>query len=243
MNASIIGIDCATKPNKVGLALASASGDDFVVDDVSDAAAKKLPAVIVNRWIKARRMDGRPIILALDAPLGWPEPLARELARHRAGEKVDSHPNALFQRRTDQFIRERTGKIPLEVGANLIARTAHAALLFLDDLRKELNEAIPLAWEPAISGLCAIEVYPAATAKVHGTLDIAGPSGPAHLLANGHVQDAMTCALAAHDFLTGYALPPETGEDRRLARKEGWIWVRDPRTVGRVSPRIEVTRE
>lgn len=235
MNATVIGIDCATKPRKVGLALASASGEDFIVDDVSDASSKALPEVIVKRWIAARRMDDRPILLALDAPLGWPEPLTRNLAHHRAGEKVDLDPNHLFQRRTDRFIRERTGQIPLEVGANLIARTAHAALLFLDGLRKELDDPIPLAWEPTISRLCAIEVYPAATTKVYGTLDVPGPSTSAHLLKNGHVRDAMICALAAYDFLTSQALPPETEEDWRLARKEGWIWVRNPQTAHRVN--------
>jgi hypothetical protein len=34
----------------------------------------------------------------------------------------------------------------LDVGANLIARTAHAALTLLDVLRKHFSIPIPLAW-------------------------------------------------------------------------------------------------
>jgi hypothetical protein len=48
-----------------------------------------------------------------------------------------------------------------EVGANLIARTAHAALKLLDDLIQVTELAIPLAWEQGrVRETCAIEVYP-----------------------------------------------------------------------------------
>jgi predicted RNase H-like nuclease len=235
MQATIIGIDCATQENRVGLALASASGDNFQVDEVSDASKKNPSAATVKRWIGGRGADGRQIILALDAPLGWPEPLALSLASHQAGKKLVSAPNDLFRRRTDHFIKQRTGQRPLEIGADLIARTAHAALRLLDGLRQDLGEPIPLAWERKIAGISAIEVYPAATRRVHGVLDIAWPPASEHLQAKPDVRDAMICALAAHDFLTGRALRPQTGEDERLARKEGWIWVRDPEMVNRVS--------
>lgn len=36
--------------------------------------------------------------------------------------------------------------------------------------------------------------------------------------------DAVIWLLVAQDFLTGKAMPPN---ERALARKEGWIWVRE----------------
>ena len=236
MRTTIIGIDCATQENRVGLALASASGDEFQVDEVSDATKKRPAVATVKRWIRDRRADSGSVLLALDAPLGWPEPLALSLQNHQAGERINSLPNRLFRRRTDHFIWKCIRKKPLEVGADRIARTALAALRFLDDLRKELNEPIPLAWDPSITGLSAIEVYPAATLKVHGILDTPWPSGSDHLQGIPDVRDAMLCALAAHDFLTGCALRPRTDKEKRLARREGWIWVRDPQTLDHKAP-------
>ncbi|TQE98739.1 MAG: DUF429 domain-containing protein [Spiribacter salinus] len=153
----------------------------------------------------------------------------------------------LFRRATDRFIRERIGKQSLDVGADRIARTAHAALEMLQQLRERLDETIPLAWEPALEGVQAIEVYPAATLAAHGI------SGSGYKAKTGQQArermlsavrkrlsidavipdigrssdgiDAVLCALAAQDFLTGLALPPERAVSPKT---EGWIWVRDP---------------
>ena len=46
---------------------------------------------------------------------------------------------------------------------------AHAALTLLGRLRRELHEAISLAWTSKTPGRCtAIEVYPAATLTARG---------------------------------------------------------------------------
>lgn len=44
------------------------------------------------------------------------------------------------------------------------------------------------------------------------------------LLANADVLDAALCCLAGADFLLGQATSPI---NPTLARKEGWIWVRE----------------
>jgi predicted nuclease with RNAse H fold len=182
-------------------------------------------------------------LLALDAPLGWPEPIGRILAAHTAGEPIGAAPNEFFRRETDRFIQRSLGKTPLDVGADRIARTAHAALELLESLRNRLGLAIPLGWDLPLVGVSAIEVYPAATLVAHG-LRSGGYKKPeqvderrellaslaalldvgAHralLERSADALDAVVCALAGTDFLEGRAMPPE---DLALAKREGWIW-------------------
>jgi len=119
----------------------------------------------------------------------------------------------------------------------------------LQDLAATLGQAISLAWE-ATAGpdeMRAVEVYPAATLKVHG-LRASGYKrsqqleerasileGLRNLMtinrdeellrSNADALDAAVCVLAGADFLRGDALPPT---DRALAEREGWIWVKRP---------------
>jgi hypothetical protein len=154
----------------------------------------------------------------------------------------------MFRRQTDRFIKARTGKQPLDVGADRIARTAFAALALLNRLRSSLKDEIPLAWDhrnrPHWS---VIEVYPAATLGAHHMPDREYKK-PEHssvrmaiiraltqhcdiaahhalLESNADALDALICTLAGLDFIHGSTMPPENSE---LARREGWIWTRDP---------------
>jgi hypothetical protein len=248
MRATIIGIDCATRANKVGLALATFFEGRTAVDQVRLGAPKDPPSEIVAEWLEQR---GVPVLLALDAPLGWPAALAPALSRLRAGAELPEKANDLFRRETDRFIRKTIHKQSLDVGADRIARTAHGALGLLSTLR-QLGASIPLAWSSHISGVSAIEVYPAATLKANGVaikgkgdaamqqiIEALGrriqlPSNINLILENKDALDAVTCVLAGHDFLNGQALHPEKPA---LAEQEGWIWVRDPRLVRELQAR------
>jgi hypothetical protein len=189
-----------------------------------------------------------PTLLALDAPLGWPVGMGRVLGGHEAGAPIRLEANSLFRRWTDRAVREATGKRPLDVGAERIARTAHAALGLLQALRERTGEAIPLAWEPRLgAGISAIEVYPAGTLAAYG-VDARGykqregiaarrallrflreqvrlPADRSLMAENDDALDAALCVLAGLDFLRGQAMAPKELE---LARKEGWIWIRKP---------------
>jgi len=134
---------------------------------------------------------------------------------------------------TDVAIKQRLRKQPLEVGANLVARTAVAALTMLDQIRRSSERPIPLAWAPKEPERWrVIEVYPAATRVGHGAPDVGGSLEgldelldcsvvlPALMQSEDGV-DATVCTLAAADFLFGRAIPPL---DNNTASVEGWIW-------------------
>ena len=145
---------------------------------------------------------------------------------------------------TDRFVQKTLGKTSLDVGADRIARTAHAALKVLGELRRNLNVSIPLAWDPQeLADVSVIEVYPAATLIAHEILatgykkphnieerkeitealraHLTLPTDDSELTANADALDAAVCVLAAKDFLESKADPPE---DKALAEREGWIW-------------------
>lgn len=239
---TIIGIDCATEDLKVGLSLGFARGDRCVVQ-CAVACSKGLEiAEEAAGWLKGS-MRG---LIALDAPLGWPRPLCKALTEHRAGDPFQDTAHQLFRRATDRFIKKRIGKLPLDVGADKIARTAVSALTLLSKIRQRTGWSIPLAWEPSYSDrVAAIEVYPAATLVARRLPDrnykekgkiaarqtiITGlermmqlPQDRTAMEVSADALDAAICVLAGFDFLRGDACKPE---DAELARREGWIWVR-----------------
>ena len=160
----LVGIDCATKPRDVGIALAE-MGDPVQVREVY--AEIRNPWGRVAEWVSS--FAGQDVLVAFDAPLGWPIGLSEALHEHLAGDPVCNCPNNMFRRLTDRCIRDRLGKQSLDVGADRIARTAHAALKELEALRERTRNSIPLAWRhDNLGGVHAIEVYPAATLKSHG---------------------------------------------------------------------------
>jgi len=248
MGITIIGIDCAVEDKNVGLALATFDGHEARIEQVPGELKEGSVVDIVADWIK--QYSPAPALLALDAPLGWPVGLRKALRNHKAGKPIRVGRDYMFRRMTDQqeFWKEMK-KHPLDVGADRIARTAHAALDLLHKLRSKTGQEIPLAWKPSmISRTCAIEVYPAGTLKVHG-IDAPGYKEKGRqdarqlivdqleqhhiqragkfplLLDNADALDAVLCVLAGVDFLRGEVIEPT---DLKLAKKEGWIWVWNP---------------
>lgn len=244
MRINIIGIDCATDPTNVGIAFGRFSNGHTIVETVQIGSRRKEPSRMVADWLEGQ---SDPTLLALDAPLGWPKALAEELNIHTAGRMFKFSAHSLFRRSTDIFIKEKIGKQPLDVGADRIARTAYSALAFLDQLRNILGHDIKLAWDPKISGISVIEVYPAATLMAHG-IDTRGYKSPEgekqrqKVIADLKLKmtvlaeipciekrsdsvDAIACVLAGQDFLSGIAPPPIDGAAVEI---EGWIWVRRP---------------
>jgi len=241
MAKTLIGIDCAVQAKNIGLALASFDGEGAKIDQVILGGGRISIADIIAGWLS----DAQEALIALDAPLGWPKALGTALYTHAAGDPIRVEPNRLFRRETDLFVKRKIGKQPLDVGADRIARTAQSALNLLDEIRELTGQAIPLAWKPGgLSGVSAIEVYPAATLITHdlqvrGYKRADGQQARRELVnkLRGHISlpadvsilensddalDAAVCVLAGADFLRGEVYEPR---DLELAKKEGWIWV------------------
>ena len=241
-DTQIIGIDCATDPKKVGLAVGRFDGGTVTITEAVTEQTHDLITARLAGWVA----QAPRTLIALDAPLGWPVELSKALAGHQAGD-LDVPANNLFRRATDRFVADKVGKTPLDVGADRIARTAHAALAMLNRLRHATQLPIPLAWDSDFDEpVAAIEVYPAATLKVWG-VPSSGYKRPnqrpernailqgleAHMdtravqdavLDNADMLDAAVCVLAGRDFLEGWAFQPR---DQVTGRTEGWIWVLD----------------
>ncbi len=239
----VIGVDCATDPKNIGLA----------VGEFSTSTPRRLLAVDrlgSHSTVLEKVMSWMPLgdacLLALDAPLGWPAPLGSNLNKHTAGQPIAVPANQMFRRETDRVIKQKLDRQPLDVGADHIARTAHAAVQFLGELRAATELPIPLAWEPMVTDPSVIEVYPTVTLSAHGLrskqykktgresqrAEIAKDLTSrmlfdadvcTQLVSSDHVLDAAICVLAGFDFLDGSCFAPE---DHALAVKEGWIWAR-----------------
>ncbi len=237
----LIGIDCATQPEKVGLARAVWDGRRLAEVKIHPGKPDTDVAGVVVSWLPE---DGS-CLLALDAPLGWPEAFGKALAGHAAGELLPVETALFFRRMTDR----RLEKVhhPMDVTADRIARTAYWAVNLLDEVAKRAGRPIPLAWGPQqLAPLSAIEVYPAGTltqlglpASAYKKAEQVGQrqaiiDGVRHFLAentdwspcleDADQLDAVLCLVAGMDFLYGRCPAPD---DLALAKKEGWIWVRE----------------
>jgi len=239
-SCTIIGVDCATDPKNVGLACGIWQNGKLRITDVTNGQLHS-PEDIASKWAS----NSERYLLALDAPLGWPQGYGDTLASHKAGMPLQNEANQFFRRETDRFVRRTIGKIPLDVGADRIARTALSALQFLGLLSEKKDVTIPLAWNGDFTGIAAIEVYPAGTLKASLVKSSAYkrpdqtearkqiltwlaneaelPEDLSLPLEDADALDAMICALAGADFLAGKTHPPS---DLARAQKEGWIWVR-----------------
>ena len=245
MITTIIGIDCATLDKKTGLACGTYNSGFLRVEEVTLGSTQKPVHETVLDWMESAQ-NPDSILIAMDAPLGWPISLGKKLSQHHAGGPIGIAPNTLFRRETDSFIKEKIGKQPLDVAADRIARTAHKALEILGKIQERSGVHIPLAWTAGrLNQPAAIEVYPAATLLAHG-LEIKGYKGSQGdqirsalleelkdqldipvdtdiLIANDDAFDAVVCLLAGADFLRQEVYLPL---NLNHAKQEGWIWVK-----------------
>ena len=239
----IVGIDCAVAPEKTGIVVARWEGGALRVEQSATGSEGCPPEQIV---LEAMEPD---TLIALDAPLGWPESFGTNLAEHLAGEPLPVEARTFFRRETDEFVAKRLGKRPMDVAADRIGRTAFSALEIVRRVREAGWVPGSLAWSPeeARAGVHTIESYPAGRLAATGLpaqgykrkeqrpirerilsslseeFEIRCDRAP--FLDDADQLDALLCAAGAADFLRGSCIPPQNLE---RARKEGWIWVREP---------------
>jgi predicted RNase H-like nuclease len=241
---TIVGVDCATQEERMGLARGTLSSDGLLsVERVTLGTAGESAAASVSQWLD----ESQQFVLALDAPLGWPASLGALLHQHHAGAALGTSPEQLFRRKTDRAVQRMLGKLPPEVGADRIARTAHATLALLAAVRAHTRRQVPLAFQQGHeSGV--IEVYPAATLITRGVSGVGYKAATGQgrkaraeilerlakeadiratrdvLIEDANLFDAVVCVLAGADFARGQCVEPS---DLELARKEGYIWFRE----------------
>lgn len=243
MPIRVLAVDCATKPKRVGLAAGwwESPGHPLVIEEVVRGDVVDDMA----QWL-AERCEGS-VVLGLDAPLGWPAPMVSLLTDHVAGAPLPGDSNEIFRRFTDRFVHREIGKLPLDVGADRIARTAHSALELLQAVRSATGRALPVPTSALPGEDAAIETYPGGT-LVAGPWDAKGYKGrngaeirdrlltelsevitfeldTDPLVKEDDLFDAAIAALGVADFLSGRCFEPQ---DTARARLEGWIWVRRP---------------
>jgi hypothetical protein len=105
MNTTVVGVDCATNPQKIGLARGEWSRGQIAKVTEVVIGARSNPAEIIRDWTQLHAQT----LLAIDAPLGWPAQLGESLARHWAGNGLDEPADKLFRRETDRFIKQLVG--------------------------------------------------------------------------------------------------------------------------------------
>jgi hypothetical protein len=116
----IIGIDCAAQDERIGLAFGSFDNDYVTVDKVNTGSESPVKAQLTQY------LSGHPapILIAIDAPLGWPSGFTTHVAGHEAGSRLEIDSKSLYYRYTDIVVRNNVGKLPLSVGADKIAWVA-----------------------------------------------------------------------------------------------------------------------
>lgn len=83
----IIGIDCAVQDKRIGLAFGSIGGESLRILDALPGRPDRILQQLKD-WIDPQV----PTLLAIDAPLGWPDPLGKALVNHRRGSPSPLRP-------------------------------------------------------------------------------------------------------------------------------------------------------
>jgi hypothetical protein len=236
----IIGIDSAVQDKNIGMVLCEYVNRQIHIKDKWDKS--NTFEYQIEKWI-----DKNKTILAFDSPLGWPKAFSEQLNNHHAGMTLGNDDKLFFKRQTDIDIALRFGKIPLEVSADRIARTAFHTLRRLGNLKTINSRKIEIIWNTTdYFDIGYIEVYPASTLLAN-KLSIRGYKQSEEqrkrifedlakqytiineevtsLFSIEHDFDAFICCLAGVDFLENRCKRYKELND--VIRKEGWIWTKE----------------
>lgn len=246
--STTLGIDLASQPKNTAICTIEWADGAAEVKRLLHGRAQR--EALDNDALRAELEAGHAKV-AIDAPLGWPEPFVRALAAHRELDRWPQAPKATLERRcTDLFVIEQTGKRPLSVSTDRIAYCAMRCAVLLSGL-DEPRDGSGLVVEayPDAALRCwlapSFEARPAPTYKgadaqdrrevlltallsvLGGAFSIAQTFQDA-CVASDDCLDALLCALVARAAERRRTVSPKTDEQRRLARIEGWIHLPEP---------------
>jgi predicted nuclease with RNAse H fold len=221
-----LGIDLAAQPLSTGACVVSWRP--------SGAVATVVPPPVGDNVVLRLAADAD--VVAVDAPLGWPDSFVTAVTAHHSGQSWPGADTlALRYRLTDLEVALRTGVRPLSASSDLLAVCAFRAA--------RLQGALGVAARDGSDRL--VEAYPAGALRVWGlpatgykrtrgaavraaiveSLERLCPwlSFDADALRHrDHDLDALLCALVARAAATGRTVLP-TPDQATLAAREGWI--------------------
>jgi predicted nuclease with RNAse H fold len=232
------GVDLAAMPERTALASIEWARTRAVVRDLVCPADD---GVILGAIGQAGKTG-------IDCPFGWPDAFADFVAAHRSGHVALPRDDTgtgwrreLTMRRTDTFVRDSLGLVPLSVSADRIAHVALRCAVLLAKL-----DACGRPVDRTGAG-AVVEVYPAASLRGWGlrhrgykrprTPDVLAAAADDLLAAapwldcGRHEQtirrshdafDAVIAALTARAASRGQVCPPGD-DDLAAAATEGWI--------------------
>lgn len=236
------GIDLAATPERTSLARIEWTGTGAVLREIICPAGDSTILEVIMESDKT----------GIDCPLGWPDAFADFVTAHRTGhvpaDSAAAGPGwrrALTMRRTDAFVRETLGVVPLSVSADRIAHVAFRCAVLLAQLAAagrpvDRTGAGPVAEVYPAASLRSWQLHhrgykrsPQAAALSELATELLGSArwldcGPHEsLLRSSHdALDATVAALTARAASLGRTWQP-SASDLPSARTEGWIAVPD----------------
>ena len=124
----IVGIECATKEDRMGLALGTLKGNEIIINEVELGSSDTSSVGIILNWLSLEKTA----LLALDAPLGWPEFTAKAARRwlSRVGVKtLFIEPGSPWE---NGYIESFNGKLRDELLKRDVFCTLPQAKVFID---------------------------------------------------------------------------------------------------------------
>jgi predicted nuclease with RNAse H fold len=234
------GVDLASQDRMTALAVIRWSVTGAVLE-VARVGVNNEAIIVAARGVQ---------LIGIDCPIGWPRPFTDLLVAAR-GSVVpvgtgadDAGRRVLAYRRTDQVIRERTGRWPLSVSADRIAYPAMRCAGLLAELAADGHRVVRSGRDSVVA-----EVYPAAALRVWGCrttsykTDLGSRAALVAELAqrtswldwgdhravcvtSADALDAVVCALIAGAVMVDRTAGPSL-DDRVIAEEEGWIHLPD----------------
>jgi hypothetical protein len=178
-------------------------------------------------------------VIAIDAPLGFPEMFSRVLKSHEALEieAGSFYENPLAFRHTDRWVYQTFGKRPVSASFDKLGNNAVTAIVHARRWSRQHGFRMIPQSGPTSSNHAIIEVYPAlvkradsAERRCYERFERLLPTG----LTSGTDQyDAAICAVLAASFGAGDEhshanlpplLPPAGGVSSATLSQEGWIY-------------------
>ncbi len=229
-----VGGWCGTKQGIAALS-GDASGEIVIHrQPVSGSLADWPDAALFDDWVRFAT-NGRAsasshrVVVAVDAPFGFPEALGRLLAGQITA--VPSAPRALdvpyAYRATDRSIAERF-KLPLSAAFDKLGNNTTVAMHYLARWRRDGLNVLPFDKDDSASPV-ALEVYPAVVREsrqgsrlrwLKQILRIATP----RVGSGSDEEDALVCAALALAYGAdgAWGLPRLEGPSGPLPAGEGW---------------------